>query len=791
MSLDVTPRDSRSYAGDRYRAVARLFGIDELHVTFRNLYEKWRRVKRDVALEQLLSELISAPVQRRPVALKFPMDIRGEPSQAGPSTGVFTARLKATTTSERSLKRALSRLTGEYTSLAREHEEMKKEHLADGQRIKDVLSQERVRVVELEKQLRCVKASSALEAQIAAAELWACERKLRTATRMNADASSRAMKLLDGIKRRHAVNLSATKRQFDAALHAALDDGKRNLAEAVEEVAAERTLRQRVESDLLAAAATTTATTTAAADLAASMAATAVAAELTLHACVAACMEAAATQAATQVEAVTEASAAAARARELLAEGYAGFKVWYRQDWHREEAAALGGAALSPSKKCMLGITSHYMKRGEQRDVPRSTVLDGGRGSKGASSFLIKASAARKGSAAASQRTKRVRNLEMNKSVERISARPDAPSEETAADVHAQWKDHIRANTDLYKKLGKSFEVVMDVEATCTLCNDSSGLLIAAYRRHLKKLGVKVASKAAVRAHHQQYHHPSVSAKVTQPDPKRPGKTTVAAWLRIVSLEGVMQSVVNNKARSGDLLWRENIPGDEIWWQLVVDKGGTATKLVLKCCCDSMPDSVRHVVLLGIFDRISDKYDMVATAFGPVYEQMNVINFQGGCVWAPWFQHARQCVVLREHDFYPERIDHTLTSAITAPIVKGSAADIAAAAASGPEVTSAARAASLASRRQAAAGAAQARIDARRAAPLALWMADNPEDAEEVRRCHNLTPPLPVISRDPMLAMPSCRHTRPSPPTHCEPGTAMWPIVPTSVRLFPGSWQGS
>ena len=253
----------------------------------------------------------------------------------------------------------------------------------------------------------------------------------------------------------------------------------------------------------------------------------------------------------------------------------------------------------------MLGTTAHYMRVGERRAVPRHTSLEGGRGSKakGKGSILEKGSTTQIGSSDAGQEAKRLRTKSIAAAMEARATPSSATEEKAAADVFSQWKHHVKANTTLYKQLGKSFEVNMDVEATCTLANNSSGLLGAAYRRHLKSLGVRVASKAAVRAHHEKYYHPSVSGKVTRPSEKRAGKTEVAAWLRITSLIGVCQSTINNKARSGDLLWRANIPPDEIWWQLVVDKGGSATKLVLKCCCDSMPDSVWHVVLLGIFDR--------------------------------------------------------------------------------------------------------------------------------------------------------------------------------------------
>ena len=282
---------------------------------------------------------------------------------------------------------------------------------------------------------------------------------------------------------------------------------KENLSEATKtpssedlpQLVADATINATAAATITAANATAAATVTAAnaaaatatADAAAAIAAAAAdtaAAELTLRACVAACMEAAATQ-------VARAGAAAEEATNLLRQGYAGFKVWYRGEWRREEEA---GSGLSPNKNVCLGITAANMERGERREVVRPTALDGGRGSKGKAGFLEKGSNILKGSSEAGRESKRIRSHEVNTSMKRIAARRDAQLQQLELDVHTQWRHHITANTSLYNQLGKSFEVVMDVEATVSMCNESSGLLGACYRRHLKQQGVKVASKAAV-----------------------------------------------------------------------------------------------------------------------------------------------------------------------------------------------------------------------------------------------------------------------------------------------------
>eukprot|EP00965_Chrysotila_dentata_P168491 5563921-Pleurochrysis_carterae.AAC.1 len=92
--------------------------------------------------------------------------------------------------------------------------------------------------------------------------------------------------------------------------------------------------------------------------------------------------------------------------------------------------------------------------------------------------------------------------------------------------------DHAKANPRLYKHMGLKLQKKLDVEQTAALCNETSGLLGAAMRRHLKSCGVKVASKADVQGYFRDSWEECETGKITVPDPRRSGRVVTGAWLR-------------------------------------------------------------------------------------------------------------------------------------------------------------------------------------------------------------------------------------------------------------------
>eukprot|EP00965_Chrysotila_dentata_P217551 6190067-Pleurochrysis_carterae.AAC.2 len=196
---------------------------------------------------------------------------------------------------------------------------------------------------------------------------------------------------------------------------------------------------------------------------------------------------------------------------------------------------------------------------------------------------------------------------------------------------------HQKSNRQLYQQIGVSMEKKLSVEQTAALCNETSGTLGAAMRRHLSSCGINVATKLDVQEYFRSSWHECETGRVTIPHPKRRGHVLTGAWLRVSDLRGVIQCAMQQFAAKGELAWPSNISGQECWFQLIIDKGSSATKIVLKYNCIAFPESVRNVSLVGMLDRVKDTYEMMSI-FRPLFDQFNQINQRGLCVWLPWQQ---------------------------------------------------------------------------------------------------------------------------------------------------------
>ena len=102
------------------------------------------------------------------------------------------------------------------------------------------------------------------------------------------------------------------------------------------------------------------------------------------------------------------------------------------------------------------------------------------------------------------------------------------------------------------------------------------------------------------------------------------------------------------------LEWPSNIPHNEIWIELVIDKGGSATKLLLKFLNLRRTDSVYNTVLIGMLDRHKDTYEHIKDAFGALLQELSRLDQCGCCVNAPWVQRLPSSFVAREGDQFPE-----------------------------------------------------------------------------------------------------------------------------------------
>ena len=161
----------------------------------------------------------------------------------------------------------------------------------------------------------------------------------------------------------------------------------------------------------------------------------------------------------------------------------------------------------------------------------------------------------------------------------------------------------------------------LDVKQTAALCMEMSGNLSRQLRTYLKtECGVDIESRSKVTAYLQTAYFPNETGKVTVPDPKKKGQTKTASFLRVnpdlYSVLELLQKVADQNQEAGRVSWPANVPSDEWWIQLLADKGGGCTKLVLKMICIVGADSVRRVVPIGLLDGVSDTREMVELAFG-------------------------------------------------------------------------------------------------------------------------------------------------------------------------------
>jgi hypothetical protein len=187
----------------------------------------------------------------------------------------------------------------------------------------------------------------------------------------------------------------------------------------------------------------------------------------------------------------------------------------------------------------------------------------------------------------------------------------------------------------------------------CALGNEQTGLLGAAFRRFYRAIGIRVPPKSEITAEFKKCWHDSEIGKIVIPDPKREGKILTAGYVRVVNIHRVIQRMLRQQSECELLAWPPNVPSSEVWIEFIEDKGGASTKLLLKFICCKDPNSVYHTVLLGMLDRVSDNYEFLKEAFGPLYDQISEISRRGLCVRSVWRQQLPVNVFRRNGDDYP------------------------------------------------------------------------------------------------------------------------------------------
>ena len=122
--------------------------------------------------------------------------------------------------------------------------------------------------------------------------------------------------------------------------------------------------------------------------------------------------------------------------------------------------------------------------------------------------------------------------------------------------------------------------------------------------------------------------------------------------LIVTNLKEVIQADATKWARANQVSWPPNVPADQWWFQLLIDKGGKSTKVLLKHICVNRADTVQRCTVVGILDHVKDTYENLQLAFGELCAQMNAINSTDSRVnvaWRPRLSLNGQ-VLLRESD---------------------------------------------------------------------------------------------------------------------------------------------
>ena len=204
-----------------------------------------------------------------------------------------------------------------------------------------------------------------------------------------------------------------------------------------------------------------------------------------------------------------------------------------------------------------------------------------------------------------------------------------------------------RVHSEAYKTVGTMTQVTVSLDEARGVCRELTGQLGRQWSSFMKTINLCMPSRQDRLREDKKTWHECMTGKIVIPDPKRPGKTITAAYMRILDLHRVLQRTIRLQELHLLLEWPPNVPASEVWVMVCEDKGGESDKLLLKFICIKNPDCVYHTVILGMMDKLKAEYDFIKLAFGPLFEQMSVIRRCGLCVRSAWRQQLPFGIVRR------------------------------------------------------------------------------------------------------------------------------------------------
>ena len=179
----------------------------------------------------------------------------------------------------------------------------------------------------------------------------------------------------------------------------------------------------------------------------------------------------------------------------------------------------------------------------------------------------------------------------------------------------------------------------LSVEELGTLVADQTGTMAAAMLSHLKEAGHTAVSRKQIRDLVKSSMSEVETGRIVVPHPRKPGRTMVAGWLRVVDVLSALVKSVMFEHASGLISWPSNVPDGEFWIGFAADKGGGATKLIAKFVCSELADSWRHTCMIAMLDRVDDIYNHLSEAWLPVYRQLSDLQQRGASIRLPWQPH--------------------------------------------------------------------------------------------------------------------------------------------------------
>jgi len=198
----------------------------------------------------------------------------------------------------------------------------------------------------------------------------------------------------------------------------------------------------------------------------------------------------------------------------------------------------------------------------------------------------------------------------------------------SAKDIEAiinQLTSHVRRNKqELYEPALRDsgiFPVCAMTLEQVSKCKNAMSMNLWKHISSFLKLevGVQIPSEGKLYEHQKLSHMEYETGKIVDSEHR------AMSYLRVTSLTDTLDKVASEYARLNQLCWHANIPADEFWFQLLFDKGGTSTKLILKLICIDLADSVDRVTLLAIFEGSKDNHEGLFLCFGPIFAEFDAI----------------------------------------------------------------------------------------------------------------------------------------------------------------------